>query len=78
MPKTVQCDRCHKEGSALASAPYPGPLGIEIQSRRCASCWSDWLHAEVMVINELKLNFMDPASQNILIGHMRLFLVKRH
>lgn len=74
MTKTVQCDRCHKEGSALTSPPYPGPLGIEIQSQRCAACWSEWLQTEVMVINELKLNFMDPASQDILIGHMREFM----
>jgi Fe-S cluster biosynthesis and repair protein YggX len=29
---------------------------------------------EVMVINELRLNFMDPASQEILNQHMRDFL----
>ena len=29
---------------------------------------------EVMVINELRLNFMDPASQVTLDQHMRQFL----
>jgi Fe-S cluster biosynthesis and repair protein YggX len=29
---------------------------------------------EVMVINELRLNFMDPASQETLNRHMREFL----
>ena len=29
---------------------------------------------EVMVINELQLNFMDPRSQDILAGQMREFL----
>jgi Fe-S cluster biosynthesis and repair protein YggX len=72
---TVQCGRCHKEGLKIPSAPFPGALGLEIQSQRCASCWGEWLQAEVMVINELKLNFMDPASQDILTGHMREFLV---
>ena len=75
MIETIQCGRCHKEGSAIPSPPYPGALGLEIQSQRCAKCWSEWLQAEVMVINELKLNFMDPASQDILIGQMREFLV---
>jgi len=28
-----------------------------------------------MVINELRLNFMDPASQEILEKHMREFLM---
>jgi Fe-S cluster biosynthesis and repair protein YggX len=75
MTETVNCGRCHKEGEKITSPPYPGDLGLEIQSQRCASCWAEWLHAEVMVINELKLNFMDPASQDILIGHMREFLL---
>ena len=30
--------------------------------------------AEVMVINELKLNFMEPTAQEILTAHMRDFL----
>ncbi len=74
MTETIQCGRCHKEASTIPSPPYPGALGRELQSQRCADCWSEWLQAEVMVINELKLNFMDPASQDILIGQMREFL----
>ncbi len=31
-------------------------------------------NAEVMVINELRLNFMDPDAQEILIRHLREFL----
>jgi Fe-S cluster biosynthesis and repair protein YggX len=30
---------------------------------------------EVMVINELRLNFMDPQAQTILIQHMKQFLM---
>jgi Fe-S cluster biosynthesis and repair protein YggX len=30
---------------------------------------------EVMVINELRLNFMDPQAQQILIQHMKQFLM---
>jgi len=29
---------------------------------------------EVMVINELRLNFMDPKSQDVLVEQMREFL----
>jgi Fe-S cluster biosynthesis and repair protein YggX len=29
---------------------------------------------EVMVINELRLNFMDPGAQEVLSKHMREFL----
>ncbi len=53
---------------------YPGELGKELSAKICADCWAEWQHAEVMVINELKLNFMDPRSQEILVKHMREFL----
>ena len=52
----------------------PGALGITIQSSICAACWEEWTRAEVRVINELRLNFMDPAAQQTLEQHMREFL----
>jgi Fe-S cluster biosynthesis and repair protein YggX len=45
-----------------------------VQAGVCADCWAEWRRSEVMVINELRLNFMDPASQDILNRHMREFL----
>ena len=39
----------------------------------CADCWAEWQNMEVMVINELRLNFMDPKSQDVLDEHMRKF-----
>jgi Fe-S cluster biosynthesis and repair protein YggX len=72
---TVACRRCGRPAApALARPPLPGPLGREIQEHNCADCWAEWTRAEVMVINELRLNFMDPASQEILNRQMRDFL----
>lgn len=72
--ETVACVRCRREAEAMAAAPYPGTLGEEIRSKICADCWREWQNAEVMVINELRLNFMDPRSQEVLVRHMREFL----
>jgi Fe-S cluster biosynthesis and repair protein YggX len=73
--QTVHCARCGRpEAPALAKRPLPGPQGDEIRQRVCADCWGEWLGMEVMVINELRLNFMDPASQEILNQQMRQFL----
>jgi len=58
----------------VTGVPYPGELGEEISSKVCQDCWNEWVNGEVIVINELRLNFMDPASQPILIRHMREFL----
>lgn len=72
---TVACIRCKRpEAPALPKAPLYGPMGKEILAQVCAGCWAEWQAAEVMVINELRLNFMDPASQEILTRHMREFL----
>jgi Fe-S cluster biosynthesis and repair protein YggX len=75
MADTVHCVRCGRpEAPALARRTMPGALGAEIQEKVCADCWAEWQKMEVMVINELRLNFMDPGSQEILNRHMRDFL----
>jgi Fe-S cluster biosynthesis and repair protein YggX len=40
----------------------------------CAECWSEWEKQEVMVINELRLNFMDPRAAEVLHQKLREFL----
>lgn len=74
MSDTVDCSRCGESRERLDSPPLPGELGVEVQEKVCALCWAEWESAEVMVINELRLNFMDPRSQEILDRHMREFL----
>ncbi|HVT57669.1 MAG TPA: oxidative damage protection protein [Thermoanaerobaculia bacterium] len=75
MAATVACVRCGKSAApALTRPPLPGALGREIQAQNCADCWAEWTRTEVMVINELRLNFMDPAAQEILTQQMRAFL----
>lgn len=74
MGAQVDCVRCRRTREAIAGPTYPGALGEEIQAKICAACWADWQAAEVMVINELRLNFMDPASGPILERHLREFL----
>ncbi len=71
---TIQCARCGRQAPPMTAAPYPGALGEELGRRVCADCWAEWQQMEVMVINELKLNFMDPNSHDILVQQMREFL----
>ena len=68
------CSRCATRPAGLARPPFRGALGEEIRRRVCPPCWEEWKRAEVMVINELKLNFMEPTAQEILTSHMREFL----
>ncbi len=75
MADTIPCGRCGRDPAPpIIGITYPGPLGERIRRQVCADCWREWQHAEVMLINELRLNFMDPAAQEILEQHMREFL----
>ena len=71
---TVTCSRCGQARASLTRPPMPGSLGAAILATICGECWSEWTRTEVMVINELRLNFMDPAAQLTLERHMREFL----
>lgn len=73
MPPTVTCSRCAQEKPGLTRPPYPGELGRQLVERVCADCWNEWSQREVMVINELRLNFMDPAAMDILAQYIRDF-----
>jgi Fe-S cluster biosynthesis and repair protein YggX len=71
---TLTCSRCGREAEGLESPPMPGPLGAKVCESVCAACWKEWQAMEVMVINELRLNFMDPGAQKILDRQMLEFL----
>jgi Fe-S cluster biosynthesis and repair protein YggX len=73
MAQTVECTRCGRTAPALAKPPYPGAVGRQIVENACADCWAEWEKMEVMVINELRLNFMDPRSMEVLGQHIRDF-----
>jgi Fe-S cluster biosynthesis and repair protein YggX len=68
------CARCGATEPRLERPPFGGAFGAEIAEQVCANCWAEWRQAEVMVINELRLNFMDPEAQATLTTHMREFL----
>ncbi len=70
----VQCSRCLRSAPAIERGIFYTPeLEAEVRARVCVDCWNEWQRAEVMVINELKLNFMDPSALAVLTGQMREF-----
>jgi len=71
---TISCTRCRQPRTPVEEVPYSGELGEQIRRQVCGTCWSEWQQAEVIVINELRLDFMDPRSHDILLQHMREFL----
>jgi Fe-S cluster biosynthesis and repair protein YggX len=70
----ITCSRCSQEGEAMAQPPMPTALGEELQRRVCPACWRDWLRTQVMLINEYRLNLVDPEARKALEEQMRAFL----
>jgi len=74
MSNLVTCSRCLREAPAIGNGVFYTPaLETEVRERVCSDCWNEWQRAEVMVINELQLNFMDPRALTALIAQMREF-----
>ncbi len=74
MSELLTCRRCGREQPPMPAPPLPGATGTEILASTCGDCWQEWEKMEVMVINELRLNFMEPSAQETLTRQMREFL----
>jgi Fe-S cluster biosynthesis and repair protein YggX len=75
LSSTISCSRCHRDAPGLdRRPPLPAPLAEQVLASVCAECWSEWEKNEVMVINELRLNFMDPHAAEVLLQKLREFL----
>ena len=71
---SIQCSRCGTTAEPLPLPPLPNATGREVQERVCPACWKEWLSVQVMLINEYRLNLIDPQARAALDGQMRTFL----
>lgn len=71
---TVTCSCCGLEAEALERAPMPTPLGRQVLATVCQGCFKRWQATQVMLINEHRLNLLDPEARRALEGQMRAFL----
>jgi Fe-S cluster biosynthesis and repair protein YggX len=65
---TLTCSRCGRPGEAPPATriPFGAALRERIAQTICAACWKEWEGMEVKVINEYRLNFMEPAHREML------------
>ncbi len=73
MSTEIFCQKLQKQGKALERAPYPGELGKRIQAEICAEAWLDWLGHQTMLINENRLNPLDPNARTFLESEMEKY-----
>ncbi|AXA34253.1 oxidative damage protection protein [Francisella adeliensis] len=70
----VHCKKYDKELDALAFQPLPGELGKKIQAEISQQAWQAWLAHQTILINEYRLNLIDPKSKEFLKEEMHKFL----
>jgi Fe-S cluster biosynthesis and repair protein YggX len=65
---TLTCTRCGQPGEPPPATriPFGAALRERIAQTICAACWKEWEGMEVKVINEYRLNFMEPQHREML------------
>jgi Fe-S cluster biosynthesis and repair protein YggX len=63
----IRCARCGQTAEPPAAHRVPfASVKDRILATTCGSCWKEWEGLEVKVINEYRLNFMDPEHRQML------------
>lgn len=66
MSHTVFCQKLQKEAEGLRFQLYPGEIGKRIYDNICQEAWTDWQKKQTMLINEHKMNMMNPDDRAVL------------
>jgi Fe-S cluster biosynthesis and repair protein YggX len=74
MSRTVYCEYLKKEAEGLDFQLYPGELGEKIFNSISKQAWAEWQKKQTMLINEKRLNLMDPQARTFLEKQMQAFL----
>lgn len=56
---------------------YPGALGKKIYNEISKKAWKKWIIQQTKLINENKLNMLNPKDRKKIEQHMKLFLFKK-
>jgi Fe-S cluster biosynthesis and repair protein YggX len=74
MGRTVFCHNLQKEADGLDFQLYPGELGKRIFDNISKEAWGNWQKKQTMLINENKLNMMEPEARAFLEERMSAYL----
>ena len=70
----VLCNRCGKTAPGLNDAPFRNELGDKVLAHVCAACWQEWIRAQLMIMNEYRLNPLNDEHSKFLDEQMKIFL----
>lgn len=73
MARSVQCIKLGEVAEGLDFAPWPGDLGRRIFDNVSKQAWSQWLAHQTMLINENRLNPLDPKTRAFIAVEMEKY-----
>ncbi|HEU5338209.1 MAG TPA: oxidative damage protection protein [Sulfuricaulis sp.] len=73
MARMVKCVKLGKEAEGLDYPTYPGELGKRIWENVSKEAWKLWLAHQTMLMNEYRINPMDPKARKMIEGEMEKF-----
>ena len=73
MSRLVYCVKLKKESKGLEIAPLPGEKGQWIFDNISQEVWNEWQQHQTRLINERKLNLLDPKIRSYLLEQMDKF-----
>ncbi len=71
--RMVHCVKFDKELPGLDRIPWRGEIGKRVYESVSKDAWKLWLEHSKMVMNEYRLNPLDPNSQKIMEEQMEMF-----
>ena len=74
MSRMVKCAKLGKEAEGLDFPPWGGELGKRIYESISKEAWAMWIQHQTMLINEYRLNAMDPKAKEMIATEMENFL----
>ena len=74
MTRMVHCVVLKKDAEVIERQPWPGEIGKRIYENVSKEAWQNWLGHQTMLINEYRLNALDPNARKFLAEEMEKFL----
>ncbi len=71
--RMVKCVKFGKEMPGLERVPWAGELGRRVYENVSKEAWKMWIEYSKMLMNEYRLNPLDPASHKIMEEQMEQF-----
>jgi Fe-S cluster biosynthesis and repair protein YggX len=73
MARVVHCVKLGREAEGLDFAPWPGELGKRIFENVSKEAWQQWVQHQTMLINENRLNALNPEHRKFLQSEMEKY-----